>query len=608
MVDMLQKGPRGQPERSPGLSPKEKGEVYGRLLRSLFEREDSSAVKSKLILHYGCTRSMIDGVHAQLSKDLAHVTSHRLEPYLHGDPAGALRLVLRSFRMRGKDSIDEGLPGFGDFIRDMTGICERRGASYSWEYHVPRPRFVDDQEVGARTMAPEAAAHYNTPNKAAWRAEWEAFLTAELARMSFAERAKLRVICLPSRDPRLEIGIYLRLGIAPENIVAVERDSAAYAELRKNAMLLGGEFERVRYERVDVGKLPKELRGPYDIIAMDFHGCIAGNKMHSLAKIIPSDRCYAMVNLLTGREKDDTKDALAMHAAIMQNPFLLAVPAMDRKARLSGITHDHLDFRPAREEVAEDLLFWSIGSDHLARYSRQFAELHELYLKAKPTQTIVQTYRCCYNGLGVAADAVARILYALDNGIPESKLHLPAVAAGATRERMILETMGFRWAFRSPHAESEKKYEYRSEVSTNNQRFYSTFARLQFGMPETAVGATTCRFMSNVAFLLTRLAIPQILTALQSEAANPSFPDWRIRIVRGDEGKKLVDDRAPSFIFERRAEKGHWQVEPSAVLYLDTLRRELQLYRKEELELYDKKREHSDAIDRIQIQADEQSL
>ena len=291
------------PEPLP-LVPADVPVVYAKILRGLFEHASLPEIKAGLRAELGRSRSALDGVHAQLTKDLAGVYAACPEAHQWGDVPGVMQLAARHVRAGAGDEGWEALPGLGEFVERYGAVCFRRGVGILWEELTGnRSRWG---AVTADTPGPyRGAAHsdFDFPAKVAWRAAWEEFLRDRFASLRPGQVAGLRVLCLSSKDPRRELPVYLRLGVRPENISAVEKDPEAAAELRRNLKVLGGDFGRVRVEEADLLSFLRGTTDRFDVISIDFHGCTGLDKVKILREVRTAPTHYVLINLEAAREK-----------------------------------------------------------------------------------------------------------------------------------------------------------------------------------------------------------------------------------------------------------------------------------------------------------------
>src|SRR3989344_4871221 len=153
-------------------------------------------------------------------------------------------------------------------------------------------------EVISRTGA---HADYDNEKKERWRETWFSFVEKKTTP---AQRKTMKVLCLPGKNC-LEIPGYLRMGFQPENILGVEGDKSAHNEFISNSQKYG-----IRISTEKLEKFFAKTSEKFDVLSLDFHGCLSRTALSILEALPMSNHCYTMVNMLGMREKKATQQLL----------------------------------------------------------------------------------------------------------------------------------------------------------------------------------------------------------------------------------------------------------------------------------------------------------
>lgn len=158
-----------------------------------------------------------------------------------------------------------------------------------------------DDETGKRGDEVD----YNFASKIAWRREI-AYAIGDY--MSPRALRDAKVICLPGKEVEPEVSIYLKLGVRPENIVAVEGGRRhVRAEFEENARRLG-----IRYEIGRLEKILPTLRDRFDIVSYDFLGPNSSAHFKVMRNTPVNDRSLLIYNCMGKRENSNSSYAFAM--------------------------------------------------------------------------------------------------------------------------------------------------------------------------------------------------------------------------------------------------------------------------------------------------------
>lgn len=480
------------PPRPLPLDPANVPVVYAAILRGVYERADLAGTKASLRAELGCSRSALDGVHAQFTKDLAAAYAGCPAAHQWGEPTAVLRLAARHFQANaGSGFFFDPLPGLREFVEAYGATCHRRGVGMLWETMVGGAYAWATVDRAGGPAGYRGAAHgdFDFPAKVEWRRAWEDFLKEHISRLPPDAVSRLRVLCLPSKDPRREISMYLRLGIRPENICAVEGNAEAAAELARNCRILGGGYERVRVIHSDLLRFLKRTKETFDVISLDFHGCAGGDKFEISRHIRPASTHYVLINLEAAREKPMGQRLIRESHAQSWN----SIANMElRIARGSGqMSAAEADSRwiDQREDISlseardDGLDVMSLGHGHwversaLSGHVRRFEELFGLHgtVLSMEFPHIVSAQAELDNHAIEAASMLARFVceHALDDAFSTIR---PAVIANLLYRQYQEAVYRPQWVC------DLRRYGYLSEASNQGQTYLSTFAALGPGV------------------------------------------------------------------------------------------------------------------------------
>jgi|GEM_PF-6352630 len=150
---------------------------------------------------------------------------------------------------------------------------------------------------------------YNFRTKVAWRRELEDYLRDHMSPRMLRDA---KVICLPGKDVEPEVSIYLRLGVRPENILAVEGGrKPARQEFEANAQRMGIGYRIGRLE-----KLLPSIDQKFDIVSYDFHGPMCKGHCQVILDTPVSDRAILLYNAMAKRESRDIQDSFNISTAM----------------------------------------------------------------------------------------------------------------------------------------------------------------------------------------------------------------------------------------------------------------------------------------------------
>jgi hypothetical protein len=192
--------------------------------------------------------------------------------------------------------------GLEDLIVPPVLGDQLRGEDVAIEVLEEKDRCEDvDDETGKRGDEID----YNFPSKVAWRREI-AYAIGDY--MSPRALRDAKVICLPGKEVEPEVSIYLKLGVRPENIVAVEGGRRhVRAEFEANARRLG-----IRHEIGRLEKILPTLRDRFDIVSYDFLGPHSSPHFRILRSTPVNERALLIYNCLGKRENGNSSQNLRM--------------------------------------------------------------------------------------------------------------------------------------------------------------------------------------------------------------------------------------------------------------------------------------------------------
>lgn len=186
---------------------------------------------------------------------------------------------------------------------------------------------------------------YNNPQKEAWRQTWASFIERNLSQ---EQRKKAVVLCMPSIQAELEVGHYLRLGINPSNIFAVDHATGeGGVKFEEACKSLGVNCFR--------GTLQSFLDTDYPrltIVNFDFHGQLCASSLRLLERLRLAQEAIVLTNFLGARESEDANDLLTRYTFMGTETY-----ARVHEIQSLAIAHPHtLPFEDARVEGLEHKL------------------------------------------------------------------------------------------------------------------------------------------------------------------------------------------------------------------------------------------------------------
>lgn len=204
---------------------------------------------------------------------------------------------------------------------------------------------ADDETVSS--APPQVEAVYDNMTKRAWREKIREAITDNFTpeRLSGA-----RVVCLPGQALQEVTEVYLPLGIRPENIVCIERDSRVIETMRVNAEKMN---LPVTIFAGTVEKFLQSVHEPISIASFDFLGPVHKSFLESLLHIRKAEKFMIITNFLRKREQKDSQETLRTFTAYQRTAQARPNPSFKVIKRGSDLTklHDDTDLEKNIEDV-----------------------------------------------------------------------------------------------------------------------------------------------------------------------------------------------------------------------------------------------------------------
>ena len=223
------------------------------------------------------------------AKALAAVV-HRYEEYLAGRPGGLPSVTQQ-------DTSEKNLTDTSTPIRENAITVPKHPSNITEPIGAP---------LALRTSRGDVV-DYDFKDKRDWREYWTKFIDDNLPQSS---REVAKVICLPGRKVEPEVSHYLKLGIKPENIYAVEGSPRVRDEFVHNASRL-----KIKYFTQPLQKILAQIDVRFDVVNYDFHGqhCMAHRR--ALQQTPITDDAIIVYNALGKRESKEMQTILKATAA-----------------------------------------------------------------------------------------------------------------------------------------------------------------------------------------------------------------------------------------------------------------------------------------------------
>lgn len=495
------------------------------------EQKDIQLCKRLLVDHFGCSRQAVDGVQAQLTKELNFAFA--AASTLTGGETAALLTAIR--RLEDTDDVHYRKLVITDIatkfsidpnhlettvLRFQTA-CGARPASSSLTVQTP---------YGAET-GKNGGAHvdYDNPTKRRWRAAWESEVQKFVASFPPSRVRDLRVLCLPSKNPHAELSIYARAGIPAENVYAIEGgDRSARREFLHNISRLGDQYRRTNAVDDRLESWLPTVQKPFDIVSLDFHGPVGETNFGIISRVPCADRALFMSNHLASRETPTASEGLIRSAARLENPSLAVTDAFrhilpaEMVAEAQNSALRTISLGDARLVHLDTVVTEAIGigaTAHLAGYK----PLLDRFAKAVnqldfPQSAYAEHYDEAPPVLILRCMNAYTSLYAMQILVGLQHTYGPALNAGLglIERQLISADLVNNAVFERPYARWIRKLEYRSQTNDSALPYYTTIAEL----------ATPRGFYRGaehtVTFLLTMMT--EALEARCQHMDDPRFP------------------------------------------------------------------------------------
>ncbi len=159
------------------------------------------------------------------------------------------------------------------------------------------------KERQSTTAIREWNVDYDTDQKEAWRETWVDFITKHF---TAEQLASATVLCLPSIHAELEVRHYLKLGVRPENIYAVDHAKGEDgSRFRDSCMRLGINCFQGPLETFLMQDNPR-----FSIVNLDFHGQLSMRSLGILESLKFTREAIAVTNFMGCREPEGAQDVL----------------------------------------------------------------------------------------------------------------------------------------------------------------------------------------------------------------------------------------------------------------------------------------------------------
>lgn len=269
-------------------------------------RSESSYVKD----------SLLEGMSFGESKELSKVRREFLAEELHcsegqiaGFRAGLTRAAQSVIRSNALALREEDLFLAAKYVSLASGPAAREQACMELSQHLGIDSSSIEAAVDAFSRLIDGAAsskrrdgsHVKFDNlvKEEWRHEWAGFIAQY---MPPTELAEAYVLCLPSVDVMLEVSHYLKLGIRPENILAIE-GGTNHDVFAVNAKAAG-----IRYRLGQLEDIVPTLDERFHIVNYDFCGPASLTNRHIIQHTPLADKAIVILNLMASRESPQLQD------------------------------------------------------------------------------------------------------------------------------------------------------------------------------------------------------------------------------------------------------------------------------------------------------------
>lgn len=332
----------------------------------------------------------------------------------------------------------------------------------------------------------DESSPFDNRTKREWRQAWEDFLGRSLPRDFFRQA---RVLCFPADEVEPEVSIYLRLGVSPDRIYAVEGSPKYRETFERNCRRLGLTPHFGRLEEL----LPT-FTDPFSVVSLDFLGPYHPSYVSLASKIPCADRVATLVNIEAKREGKDIQGevlkSLSQTREVLARIDFLANAPDPNLARHLMVTGQRLtdgpapEFAEARETIADTIISSAVGFEYRAlrgergnRVAALLPLIYEFKRALKDPSPYPRSYRCLnalMEKLGDTFSGYAGLYKGLFRQVSTSDLRRATGFSGA--ELALAATWFAQILTDSLLPTHVERVRYWSESSRARSPFLSTFA------------------------------------------------------------------------------------------------------------------------------------
>ena len=365
---------------------------------------------------------------------------------------------------------------------------------------------VEDDLTGRRIR--EWEVDYDTDQKEAWRETWAAFIEKHFTREQLASAT---VLCLPSIHAELEVAHYLRLGIRPENIYAVDYATGA-----------GGDHFRETCARLGIncfqGSLESFLKTDYpppSIVNLDFHGQLSAKSLRSISSLRLAREAIVLTNFMGCREPEGVQDILT-EAVLKGTPWYkefqaAPVPIVPTSSAPPPRSPMAIEFQNQMSDLAERELYERRQAGLAMAVWRHLGRDHWIP-EWEPAAARLKDIR---DGGDRQNETCLLIEYAklLDDLMRSVGVRTPGISQHVLTEVMVAD----------PIVRHAERWRYISSSGKGGRPYESTYLRVSFPT-RTGLGAWKSR----------DLAWEFVTTVDRYESNHKHLPERKAQVVSGD--------------------------------------------------------------------------
>ena len=239
-------------------------------------------------------------------------------------------------------------------------VAKLLASAYPNKFLTIQPKQLDEEPASTRRGS---EIDYGTATKRAWRQDFIKFIEECFPQ---AVRGDLRVVCMPSRNPRNEIELYTAIGIKPGNIYCIEGDLKVIEEFKRNCKLLNVNPIVGRIE-----KMMPTIAGPVHVVNLDMLGGWSTTCAQALAQIELAEHAVVIVNRMAARESSKVQK-LIRHDFLANSPEF----TQEAKAAFDGLCKE-FDVEQNPENWRHVITAWD-GRVEKIHTGAETPQLHEL--------------------------------------------------------------------------------------------------------------------------------------------------------------------------------------------------------------------------------------